>query len=586
MVKKLLLGFVFGVLLLSLVSAGFVVFGPTSFSLNITYPLDNYYYSTSINHLDWTFSSGSAVIHGCSYSFDNGATFALVSCSAGTNAFEGLSDANYHLDFYVNYSIGASGPFNVPSASLDFRVDTTPPNLSLNGDNPLTLEVFSSYAEAGASAADNLDGDLTADISINSSEVNTNVLGDYIVYYSVTDSTGNNASATREVHVVDTTPPVVGVPGGITMEATGANGSVVEFEANASDNYDEEVWVSCNYNSGETFAIGNTTVMCNSTDSNGNTGYGSFDVIIRDTTPPVLSLPADMTVEATGPDGANVTFEANATDTVNGDIEVVCTPASGSTFALDPLESTTAVKDVMCTATDNSGNSITRGFNVNVVDTTPPVITLIGDSAVSLTVGDVYTDAGATAEDVVDGNLTDKIAVNSSVNTLVAGRYNVSYDVMDSHGNAAVQVVRNVNVVSVPAPRGIESSGGSGGGSVCYSDWNCTAWSECAAGNQTRTCLLARTNCIHPAKPSESQSCSVGGSAQEPAVPTTETTTGKDGVGGLGGITGAVIGALGNGWFLASVFIAGVFGVAVFLRLRRVKLEGEPIKITPDGFKD
>ena len=40
--------------------------------------------------------------------------------------------------------------------------------------------------------------------------------------------------------------------------------------------------------------------------------------------------------EATGPGGAVVTFTATATDTVDGSITPVCTPASGSTFALGP----------------------------------------------------------------------------------------------------------------------------------------------------------------------------------------------------------------------------------------------------------
>ncbi|MFO1370942.1 MAG: HYR domain-containing protein [Candidatus Competibacteraceae bacterium] len=80
----------------------------------------------------------------------------------------------------------------------------------------------------------------------------------------------------------------------------------------------------------------------------------------RDTTPPVLNLPADITVEATSPSGAAVTYSASATDDVDGPVPVKCAPASGSTF---PIGTTT----VSCTATDNAGNQASGSFKVKVV---------------------------------------------------------------------------------------------------------------------------------------------------------------------------------------------------------------------------
>ncbi|MCT4630722.1 immunoglobulin-like domain-containing protein, partial [Winogradskyella sp.] len=93
--------------------------------------------------------------------------------------------------------------------------------------------------------------------------------------------------------------------------------------------------------------------------------------------------------------------------------------------------------------------------NVNA-DTTPPVITLIGSSTINLTVGDTYTDQGATATDNLDGDLTSSIVVVNNVNTSLANSYAVTYNVSDAAGNAAIEVVRTVNV-SDP------SSGCSGG---------------------------------------------------------------------------------------------------------------------------
>lgn len=93
-------------------------------------------------------------------------------------------------------------------------------------------------------------------------------------------------------------------------------------------------------------------------------------------------------------------------------------------------------------------------FDVPVAqDTTPPVITLLGSSLVIVEVGTSYTDAGATALDDIDGNLTGYIVIDTSaVDTNILGSYIVTYDVTDAAGNPATQVRRNVDVVDTTAP--------------------------------------------------------------------------------------------------------------------------------------
>lgn len=79
-------------------------------------------------------------------------------------------------------------------------------------------------------------------------------------------------------------------------------------------------------------------------------------------------------------------------------------------------------------------------------DTTPPVITLLGEAAVTLTQNSTYTDAGATAADDVDGDITPKIATTNTVNTAIPGTNTVTYNVSDTAGNAATPVTRSVIV--------------------------------------------------------------------------------------------------------------------------------------------
>ena len=85
-------------------------------------------------------------------------------------------------------------------------------------------------------------------------------------------------------------------------------------------------------------------------------------------------------------------------------------------------------------------------------DITPPTITILGDNPTTTEGGLSYTDAGATATDIVDGDLTSSIVVGGlPINTSVAGTHTVTYNVSDSSGNAAAQVTRTVNVTA-PAP--------------------------------------------------------------------------------------------------------------------------------------
>ena len=90
-------------------------------------------------------------------------------------------------------------------------------------------------------------------------------------------------------------------------------------------------------------------------------------------------------------------------------------------------------------------------------DTVPPEITILGSSTVSLMVGDRYVDDGATANDDLDGDISDQIVAENSVNTSGAGTYSVVYSVTDMAGNSA-SATRTVVVRARPPP--VQSSGG------------------------------------------------------------------------------------------------------------------------------
>ena len=212
----------------------------------------------------------------------------------------------------------------------------------------------------------------------------------------------------------DTAPPVLHLPGNLAAEATGPNGAAVTFTATATDNLDPSPSVSCLPASGNTFALGTTQVVCAAQDASGNTANGGFSVTVRDTTAPAWTqLPSDIVVDATGPNGAVVTYTAAAVDAVDMHPDVSGSPASGSTFIFG---STT----VTLTATDAAGNSSVKTFTIYVRSASEQLAALMAlvDSYQLGKLGSSFDDKLTTVvRFVADGKLSQ---ANENLSALVA----------------------------------------------------------------------------------------------------------------------------------------------------------------------
>jgi hypothetical protein len=326
-------------------------------------------------------------------------------------------------------------------------VDTTVPVITLLGDATVTIEVGSDYTDAGATASDNYDGDITDDIVVVN-PVDTDVVGTYTITYNVSDAAGNAAvEVTRTVNVVDTTVPVITLLGDATVTIE-VGSDYTDAGATASDNYDGDITDDIVVvNPVDTDVVGTYTITYNVSDAAGNTATEvTRTVNVVDTTVPVITLLGDATV--TLEVGSDYTDAgATASDNYDGDITddiVVVNPVD--TDVVGTYTITYNVSD----AAGNAATEVTR--TVNVVDTTVPVITLLGDATVTIEVGSDYTDAGATASDNYDGDITDDIVVVNPVDTDVVGTYTITYNVSDAAGNAATEVTRTVNVVDTTVP--------------------------------------------------------------------------------------------------------------------------------------
>src|SRR5438874_1386670 len=101
--------------------------------------------------------------------------------------------------------------------------------------------------------------------------------------------------------------------------------------------------------------------------SPGAAAQGGSDLV-----PPVLTVPAAVVFDATGPTGATVIYAVSATDNEDSNPKVECTPPSGSVFPIGTTK-------VTCTATDASGNTTTKSFDVVVKGAVDQVLELRTD---------------------------------------------------------------------------------------------------------------------------------------------------------------------------------------------------------------
>jgi HYR domain len=129
-------------------------------------------------------------------------------------------------------------------------------------------------------------------------------VGAHTVTLTADDGHGGSGTSTVLITVQDTTPPALTLPASQVIEATSPAGAVAIFNATATDLVDGTRPVFCSPPSGSTFPLGVTTVSCTASDLHGNTSSGQFTITVRDTRPPVVVPPANITVPATESGGA------------------------------------------------------------------------------------------------------------------------------------------------------------------------------------------------------------------------------------------------------------------------------------------
>jgi len=141
-----------------------------------------------------------------------------------------------------------------------------------------------------------------------------------------------------------------------------------------------------------TVTIGSHLIEAKVTDGAGNTKSSSVTITVQDKTPPAITVPKALAVEAVEARGSVVAYTVSAVDNMDGNIVPSCLPQSGVWFSI-------GMTSVNCKATDSAGNMASASFDVVVVDTQAPHLSVPSDILSYKTA----TEYVVSAYDDVDG---------------------------------------------------------------------------------------------------------------------------------------------------------------------------------------
>ncbi|BDD01880.1 HYR domain-containing protein [Persicobacter psychrovividus] len=265
-------------------------------------------------------------------------------------------------------------------------------------------------------------------------------LGVTEVVYTATDKSGNTISDSFTVTVEDNENPVIiNLPSDIVLSASSSCDAQATWTLpTASDNCSSgaELTLTSTHNSGDVFGLGVTEVVYTATDKSGNTISESFTVTVEDNEKPVIvNLPSDIVLSASSTCDATATWTLpTASDNCSSGAELTLTSThnSGDVFGL-------GVTEVVYTATDNSGNTISDSFTVTVEDKeNPTIVNLPSDIVVATTAGSCVAEVTWTPITGTDNCTFDRIELSHpSGSQFDVGVHTVTVTAYDIAGNTA-----------------------------------------------------------------------------------------------------------------------------------------------------
>lgn len=372
-----------------------------------------------------------------------------------SQSFEGFTRMRVAAN-YNNETTTPCGPITAGEYE-DYGIflsnDNAPPVITLNGQDTVRIEVGSSYTDAGATAWDISEGDITSAMTSNT-DLETTVTGQYTYEYNVTDKSGNKAiPAIRTIIVVnDLTPPVLTLNPGSTgcITARRNNPDYVDPGASATDNKNPLILTSSIIVEGSvnTRVVGNYTIKYTVRDVAGNQVVKTRNVCVVDNEKPYITPLGDTSIQI-----GSVWLD----QTIVGD-DYDNFPVLNKEWGFNGPVNTLSRRTypVTYTAVDSSGNvAIPVVRNYRVDDFIAPVISLNTFDIVEHDVRTKYSPVDATVSDNYYSYSKGEVSlrlVSSTVKENILGTYFDTYEAIDGSGNISTKI-RTVKVVDKIAPR-------------------------------------------------------------------------------------------------------------------------------------
>lgn len=320
----------------------------------------------------------------------------------------------------------------------DYRIilesDITVPVITLVDADTIIINRNDMYTEHGATATDNLDGNLTPFIVITQS-IDSSVAGTYYVEYDVTDTAGNAAMTVTRVVIV--------LPDAPSITLNGQNPDTLDVFMTYMDpgvtalDFNNNPLTAVVTGFIDSSMVGTYTLTYTVTDVNGRSSSITRDVVVVDNVLPTATL--------VGADTVTVEVFATYNDPGIDISDNYCT--NNNFYTAGTFDNTTlGFKTLTYTFEDCNGNQSSIDRVIEVVDTEAPVIEL-NDLPIANTVRQhIYTDAGYTVSDNYDPNNVLIIDTITNLDMQVAGIYTLQYRATDASGNVGLSEVRLIYV--------------------------------------------------------------------------------------------------------------------------------------------
>ena len=288
---------------------------------------------------------------------------------------------------FKSYS-GNLNEVNTDDKNLSFTYDNIDPLITLNGPSIVDHILGNNYIDQGATATDNIDGDISSSIITSGlEEVNINQVGSYDIIYSVSDSTGNSATqVTRTVNVIDNIDPLITLNGPSTVgHILGSN--YIDQGATATDNADGDI-------SSSIITSGLEEVNINQ--------VGSYDINYN-------------VSDSTGNSATQVTRTVNVQElTVDGPLTITLNPV--------PIEDYSKTRNY-----SNPSDNNNIFYHLKGETYSDPSVKVETESGIDIT-------GNVTIEQTIKKIETTAVTVDAiDINT--QGRYEITYNVKNSNGD-------------------------------------------------------------------------------------------------------------------------------------------------------